>query len=204
MKKFVVFDFDGVIADSKDLYTDTIYNSLIEHSLIYPKGRIARALGPKLDITLKNINHFSKNNIKVLKNGINSNIVRRAKSLKLCPYAKQTLKRLKKQKCTLVILTNSSKKFLFAFLKYNKIMKYFDKFFYAENFSDKPSKIKELAKKYKINVKNIIYVADRTKDVKIARKAGCKIIIVLACSWDKNEFHGEKYTIKSLKDIRIL
>ena len=83
-------------------------------------------------------------------------------------------------------------------------MKYFDKFFYAENFSDKPSKIKELAKKYKINVKNIIYVADRTKDVKIARKAGCKIIIVLACSWDKNEFHGEKYTIKSLKDIRIL
>jgi phosphoglycolate phosphatase-like HAD superfamily hydrolase len=127
--KILVFDFDGTIADSKKLYISMIYSSLLEHSLIYPKSHITRALGPKLEATLKRINHFSPDLLQKLKKNINSDIAKKAKSLKLCPYAKETLEKLH-EKNKIILLTNSAGRFAKQVLKHNKILKYFDKLFY--------------------------------------------------------------------------
>ena len=200
MKKILVFDFDGTIADSKRLYINMIYSSLLEHSLIYPKSHITRALGPKLEITLNNINKFSPKLLQKLKKKINSDITKKAKSLKLCPYANETLKRLHENN-KIFLLTNSSGKFVRQVLRYNKILRYFSRLYYAENFSSKEQAIKSIAGKYKTKIKDVIYIADKVSDVKIARNVGCRIIISLACSWDKNKLKGKNYTISSLNQL---
>jgi len=196
----LVFDFDGTIADSKSLYVSTIQKSLSKHSFVYPKSRIIKALGPKLEITLKNIHDFDEKTLSILKRDINSSITKKAKSLKLCPYAKKELGELKK-KYRIIILTNSAKKFILAFLKHNKMTKYFDKLFCGENFIDKEEALREITKKYKTKISDVVYIADKISDVKIAKKAGCRIIIVLACSWDKKRFRKEKYAVSSMKQL---
>jgi len=98
-------------------------------------------------------------------------------------------------------LTNSAGRFVTAFLKKNKLLRYFDKLFYAENFGTKEDALRAIARKYKSRISDVVYVADKKADVKIARNAGCRIIVPLACSWDKKLFHGERYTVKSLKQL---
>lgn len=200
-KKVIVFDFDGTLADSKKAYVETIYHTLMLHSYIYSKNRIIKALGPKLEDSLKNLARFPPNEIKKIKNEINHKILMLAKSLKPCPYVKNTLKRIHKKGNHLILLTNSARKFCFVFLKHNNLLNYFEKRFYAENFSDKEHVIRNLAKEYRIPVKEIVYVGDRMKDVNTARKSGCKIIISLSCSWDKPKVRGKIYTIKDFSQL---
>jgi len=97
MKKLVIFDFDGTIADSKKLYVEIIRTSLLKALFLYPKSRIVKALGPKLNATLQNLNIAPKLRKKLSKE-INSWITEKAASLKVCPYAAQTLKKLKLRK----------------------------------------------------------------------------------------------------------
>jgi phosphoglycolate phosphatase len=203
MKKVIAFDFDGTIADSKKLYIETIRNSLIKHSFIYPKGHIAKALGPKLEETLRNLDRFSPEMLQKLKKDINDDVTKEAKKLRACPGAKETLKKLQEHGSKIVLLTNSAGRFAIAFLRKNNMLKYFDNLFYAENFGKKEDALKAIAKRYNTKTRDITYVADKKADVKIAKNAGCRIIVPLACSWDKKMFHGEKYTIKSLKDLEF-
>ena len=199
--KVIIFDFDGTLVDSKKLYIETIHKNLLEHFFIYPKSHISKALGPKLEITLNNIQKFSPKIIKRLKIKINADIKIRAKSLKLTPYSKETLQNLNKKGYNLILLTNSAGKFLKTVLKNQHIQGYFKKLFYAENFPNKETAIKRIAKRYKVKVKDITYVADKLSDVQIARNVGCKIVIVLAKSWDKNQLKGKSYSISSLKQL---
>ena len=200
MKKVIVFDLDGTLIDSKKIYVDTIHSSLIEHYFTFPKSHVSKALGPKLEITLRNIGRFQPDTLQLLKNRINMEVASNASKVRLCPYVSETLKKLKKNHI-LVLLTNSAGGFAKNVLRAHKIRKYFDKLFYAENFSSKEDAIRAIAKKYNTKASEINYVADRKNDVKIAKNVGCKIIIVLTCSWDKRRFRGERYTIHSMKQL---
>lgn len=206
MTKLIIFDLDGTLVDSKKLYVDIIRDSLLKLRYIYPRSHIVKSLGPKIEGTLTNIGKFNPKIKAKLKKEINEWIAKKTKHLKLCPYAKQTLKKLKKEKNKIMLLTNSAKKFANLFLKKNKIDKFFDMIICAENFKTKEQVIKQITKKYKIKIKDIIYIADTEKDIKIAKKAGCKIIIVLKCSWDKTLFRKRKrkpkFIIKDLSKLK--
>jgi len=200
-KKVIVFDMDGTLVDSKKLYIDTIHHSLLEHYFIYPKSHISQALGPKLEITLKKIARFSPKILKKLKDKINSSVAKKAASLRLAPYAIETLKKLKRKGCKIILLTNSSGRFVSTIFRHHKLSGYFNKIFYAENFSTKENAIRAIAREYKIKAKEVIYVADKVSDVKIAKNAGCRIFIVLAKSWDKDKLKKKIYSIASLKQL---
>lgn len=205
--KLIVFDFDGTIVDSKKLYVDVIHGSLLKFCYIYPKSHIAKKLGPKVEETLSNIGKFNPKIKAKLKKDINDWVTKKVRHIKLCPYVKQTLKELKKkkkEKIKIAILTNSVRKYTIAFLKKNNIDKFFDKLICAENFATKENAIKKLAKRYKIKIKDIVYIADTKKDIKVAKKVGCKIIIVLACSWYKSQFKNrkQKFIIKDLSKLK--
>ncbi len=201
--KIAVFDFDGTLTDTKELYINAIYNSLKSHSFIHPKKAVEAALGPKLEMTLENIQKFLPKTIFSIKSHVNDAISKKAGAIKLCPHVPESLKKLKEKGYTILLLTNSTGKFVRLILKKNKILKYFDRLFYAENFTSKENAIKAIAKSYKISTSEIIYVADKLSDVRIAEDIGCRIFIVLACSWDRKYFtkHRKEYVIKSMKEL---
>lgn len=195
MKKIIVFDFDGTIADSKKLYVDIIHDSLFKASYIYPRSHIVKALGPKLEDSLLNLRKFPPNVLKKLSKEINDFVIRKARGLKVCKNVKSELKKLKKsKKYKIILLTNSVRKFSIAFLKKNNMLKDFDLILGSEDFKDKEKALKHIAKIFKARPEDIVYIGDRIKDYKIARHVGSQIIIPYACSWDKSLLKLKKYS----------
>jgi phosphoglycolate phosphatase-like HAD superfamily hydrolase len=98
-------------------------------------------------------------------------------------------------------MTNSTRKFINAFMKKYSIGKYFSKILGAEDFLMKEEAFRRLFKQYHVRPNEVVYIADKVKDVKIAKSLKTHILIVLACSWDKNKFKNESYLVKDFRSI---
>jgi len=199
MIKLLVFDFDGTIADSKKLYINSIYNSARKYGYHLSKAFIEKNLGPKLDASLFNMK--IKRNAEKIAKEVNSYVAEKAKTLKLCPYVRQTLEKIRKKRLKTVLMTNSTRKFISAFMKKYPIRKYFNKILGAEEFLIKEEAFKKLFRQYNVKPKEVVYIADKIKDVKIAKSLKIHVLIVLACSWDKNKFKNEPYLVKDFRSI---
>jgi phosphoglycolate phosphatase-like HAD superfamily hydrolase len=199
MIKLLVFDFDGTIADSKKLYIDSIYHSIKKYGYHLSKAFVEKNLGSKLDASLFNMK--IKRNAEKIANEVNAFVTKKASSLKLCPYVLGTLAKIKKRKIKTVLMTNSTKKFINAFMKKYPIRKYFNKVLGAEDFLVKEDAFRKLFRQYHIKPNEVVYIADKVKDVKIARYLGIHPLIVLACSWDKKRFKKEPYIVKDFSSI---
>ncbi len=202
--KLIIFDLDGTLVDSNKLYIDTIHHNLVMNYFMFTKGHVARALGPKLEETLRNLGKFDSKTLKKLKKEINEHVAKETSKLKLCPKVREALTYLKNKKFKIILLTNSSRKYTLLLLKKNNLLKFFDKIIAAENFDKKSEAIKQTARKYNIKLKEVIYIADKIKDIKIGKQAHCRIIITLGCSWDKSKFRNKKakYIIKNLGELK--
>ena len=199
MIKLLVFDFDGTIADSKKLYINSIYHSAKKYGYHLSKKFIEKNLGPKLDASLFNM-RIKRNAEKIAKE-VNAFVTKKAKTLKLCPYVIQTLQKIQERKLKTVLMTNSTKSFINAFMKRYPIRKYFSKIIGAEDFLVKEEAFRKLFKQYHVRPNEVVYIADKIKDVKIAKSMKTHILIVLACSWDKNKFKNESYAVKDFRSI---
>ena len=196
--KFLVFDFDGTLADTKSLYLNVIHNALLKHDYNIDKKEINKKLGPVLKILLINLG-VKKKDIIPLSKEVNRVVTKQANNIKLCPYAKQTIEELSKE-CSIVLITNSVRPFIYKILKRYNLIKYFSEL-YCARFKIKDNGFREVFKKYRVRAKDVVYVADTAEDVAIAKRVGCKIIIPLACSWDKEKLKTKKFAIKSLKEL---
>jgi len=72
---------------------------------------------------------------------------------------------------------------------------------YCARFKIKDDGFKEVFKKYKARAKDVVYVADTTGDVIIAKRVGCKLVVPLACAWDKEKLKTKKFAIQNLKEL---
>ena len=197
--KLLVFDFDGTIADTKNLYVDAIHRFTCSLGYDFSLLQVEKNLGPKLGISLGNLG-VKEEDVPELREKIHKYIVSKETKIKICSDAKQGLETLH-QKYKTVLLTNSIRLFVEKILKKYKLKRSFDKLMYSENFITKEDAFRKLAKDYKIKMKEILYVADKTNDVQIARKVGCRIAIVLACSWDKTKFKHERFVFRNLREL---
>jgi len=198
VKNILIFDFDGTLADSKKLYIDVIHLFLLKHDYNLSKENVSKGIGPRLDITLGNLG-VSNKDAEILTKEINSAITKKALSIKLCPYVRETLSELSKNN-TIILMTNSAKPFILRILKKYALLKSFSELLCAR-FRKKEQGFYYVFKKYKTLPKNVAYIADKVEDVKIARKVGCRIIITLACSWDKIKLKNKKFAVNNLKGV---
>jgi phosphoglycolate phosphatase-like HAD superfamily hydrolase len=195
--KLIVFDFDGVIVDSKRLWASAVYRALKKRGYKFSEGYISERLREKLKISL------GKLKVKVTKDiidDVHDDVTKHIGTIHLCRDIKH-IKEIKKSAKT-VILTNSLRYFIMKALGSKK--SYFNPILCAEDFGTKEDAIKSLMKKFKAGKNETFYVGDMTIDPVIAKKAGCKSIIVLAHSWDKDFWKGKKYNfiIKNLSELK--
>lgn len=175
MIKLVVFDFDGVIADTIHLAVNTANRMLCE------EGYAARITGEH--IMEKGIKGVIKD-LKIptykllfhIKEGhriVNCEIG----SVKLFPGIKAAIKKMKRD-YKLAMVTGNSKDNIRKVLSKNGMEGIFDFTIAGVSIFGKASKIKKAMKIAKVRNEEAVYIGDVVEDIDAARKAGIRVICV--------------------------
>ena len=201
MIKLVIFDFDGTIVDSREAY----YNSIMKHlaPMGFERERIEGAieLGMNLGETLKG---FIPSRLYRwwIRREIMRDVLKEASKVKKC----HDVSHIKDIHARKILVSNSLSEFVNPLVRHFKLRKLFSEIFCADDFDDKAKFIKMYLKINGIRPYECFYVGDRVADVKLAKKIGCKIMIVYGkCSWNsKDELLKAKpdFIVPSLEDAR--
>ncbi len=197
MIKLLIFDFDGTLADSRQLYKEAIYKTLRKHGYNITKGDVERVLGNRLEILLPMLK--IKKGFGILKREINDYVIMRASMLKPCPFVKaiNELKGFKK-----VVVSNSLAEYIKPLIRKNNL-----KFngIVGPEMNSKQQIFRHLFREYGAKPYEAVYIGDRAQDVQIAKSAGCKSIAVSnRYSWDSRkaiEKNKPDAIIKTLKEL---
>ncbi len=188
MKKVIIFDFDGVLADS----FDTFY-PLVEDAM----EQIGLSITPKKyrDLFIDNVHKGFKNLIKNKKKLGKFLEFRRThydkyyydKKLKakLFPKASEFIKVISR-KYILSIASSGKQDNIRDLLKEEKIEKLFGLILADSNHS-KEIMIREISNKFRCKPEQTFFITDTVGDIKVAKKCGLKTIAV---TWG---FHNKKY-----------
>ncbi len=200
-KKLLIFDFDGTIADTKELYYKIIYNELKVFGYSYRKVDKVIDFGLSLKRTLKKFG-FSFLTTWSLHRKIMRNVEKDLNKIKKCKDV-DSIKEIKEKK---ILVSNSLKEFIIPIIKHFKLKKYFKEIYGAEDFPDKEEFLKKYMKDRQLKKSNCYYIGDRVADVKTAKKVGCKGVSILGkCAWDSQKELIEEspdFLVSSLKDIK--
>lgn len=203
MSNFLIFDFDGTIVDSKQVYYHSMEKNLAHLGL--HKRAIDNLIDKGLSISesLKNVglSWFVRF---YMKRKIMKDVLDKANIIKKC----KDVDSIRKIKARKILISNSLSEFIYPILKHLRIMDEFDEIYGAEDFTDKTDFIKNYIIKNKIKKEQVIYIGDRVADVKLAKKIGCKSVIVTGkCAWNsKKDVMKAKpdYVLDDIKDVSRL
>ncbi|MCX6738130.1 MAG: HAD hydrolase-like protein [Candidatus Parcubacteria bacterium] len=183
--KIILFDFDGVIADSFDIAFEV---QKIVHPGLTPDGY--------RDFFNGNINDWSKNLVKNEEakkiNQKFANIyIPRMKEVKIMEGIREAIIELEKS-YKLVIISSSITSPIGDWLERNNIANYFDLIMGNDIHTSKIEKIKMIFEKYKAGPENCVFITDTIGDMKEAFKMGIKSIGVVWGFQDKEKLAKEK------------
>jgi phosphoglycolate phosphatase-like HAD superfamily hydrolase len=182
-KKILIFDFDGVIADSFEEVIKVLNG--LSSKFGYKKVEAENISGLR-DLSSKDF-YLKKFNISRI---VLPLVIREAKKilrdrvLKMKPARgiSSVLLKLRKEDIVLGVLTTNSVENVEKFLKKYKLDVF--EFVYSGNiFFLKDRELKKIIKKHKFNKKDVLYVGDETRDIEAAKKSG---VISIAVDWGFN------------------
>jgi len=201
--KFLIFDFDGTIVDSKSVYYHALETRLIKMG--FSKNKIEKTidLGLNISETLRNLGFswfvrlFERRNIM-------KEVLSKVNQVKKCKDV-DSLKKLNVRK---ILLSNSFDEFIYPVLKHLNLERVFDEVYGADDFENKEEFIKDYLERNWLKKNEVLYIGDRVTDVKLARKLGIKVVIISGkCSWNsKKDIKRAKpdYIIKDIKEMNKL
>ncbi len=180
--KFIIFDLDGTIADTLPLLVKILnslsaefgYKELREGNIEELRAKDTSEALRHLGISIFKLPHL----VKKARAELNKEI----EELKPIKGISEALSKVKKAGYKLGILTSNSEENVRRFLENNNL-EIFDFIYSGSSFFGKGGVLKNLLHQQNLKRDEVIYVADETRDVKAARKAGVKIIAV---SWGFN------------------
>jgi len=193
--KAVIFDLDGVIIDSFDLWF-RVFNKLREkHKLkAYTIAQFKKNVwGGSVDNDAKN--HFNNIDVNDLKKEYLKLIIKNISESKLLSNAIEVLNKIKKKGLKVGLITNNFTSFVEKVLEHHKIKNKFDAIITADDVEKpKPNAegIFKLCKKLNLRPDETILVGDSVYDVQAGQAAGCFVIGL--------EVHGD-LIISELKDL---
>lgn len=176
--KYVLFDFDGTLADTEEV-NFVIYQKLAEKynlrnitldELGHIKKMSAKELMEYVELKKRYLPFVLKRGKKLLKQDI--------RNVNLCkPDILECIKKIKSLGINIGIITTNSKTNVKHFLDEHNA-NFFD-FVSSSTMFGKESKIKRIIKKEKLTNKDVLYVGDEIRDIHAAKKAGIDIASVV-------------------------
>jgi len=186
MNKYVIFDFDGTLADSENIVIDAcntlsekhkfkkIQNKDIDHL----RGLSIIDKCKFLSVPAYKLPFWAIEFYGLFKAAIDN--------LKLFDGIKELLEELTNRGYNLAIISSNSEEIIREFLKKNNIS-CFNKIYCSSNLFGKDKVIKNFLKKYDIEKSEAIYVGDERRDIIACKKNKLKVIWV---KWGFDKLEG--------------
>ncbi len=164
-KKIILFDFDGVIADSYSINFEI--NKIIDPKSITKEDFQNLFNGNINDDGLKSLS-YSQEEIKKINEDFFAKYTPQMEKVRIFPGMKEVVEELAKN-YTLLIISSTIINPIRDFLKRNKILSYFDDIV-GNNFADanKTERIKMVLKRYGVEAKDCIFITDTLGDMREA------------------------------------
>jgi len=183
MIKGVIFDFDGVIANTLDF----IFKEIINFSRHF---NVKNLKEKQIIEKIRQSNYkdlFKKFQINWLKLPIILFLIKRAQyrlfeqidDIRPFPKIKKLLNFLKKNQYLVFLVSSNIRKNIDRFLEINQL-NVFDNIYTSNNFFGKDKIFLEILKKYRLKKEEVVYIGDELRDLQATKKAGIKFIGV---SW---------------------
>lgn len=202
MKTIVIFDFDGTIADTLDLFVNAMnrFSTRFRYKKIRP-DEISTLQGMHTRQIMKhlNISFFSLPFVlKLVRRDMNRSV----SGAKPAVDMREMLLRLKRNGCEIGILTSNTEQNVKKFL-INNNLDVFDFLYSGYSLFGKGRVLHSIIHKNRFNRNSVYYVADEIRDIDAARKTGVKMIAV---PWgfnnpDSLRNAGPDYLVTSTDDI---
>ncbi len=197
MKKLIIFDFDGTIADALNLSFE-IFNGLSEKynfkgikNLQEYRNLFDSSL-PRIIWQLK----ISPFKLPLVIDEGREIASKRLYEVNLFPGIEKAADELSKE-CTLAIISSNLTSIITQFLNNHNISKYFNLIVGSEKEKDKSKKIRYCLDYYKISPRETVLIGDTTRDIKDAKKYGLKTIAV------SYGFHSKEKLSKEFPDALV-
>lgn len=176
-KKALFLDFDGVIADSRNV----IYSSVCNVS------EARRITPPSIEDLQNNSSSFLFNHLKLkwyevpfVVRKLKRLVAENQKYILVYPEIIFLLKIARENFDSIFILSSNSKQFIIDFLTRNNLLLYFDGIYGDVAFFRKSSYLNSISKENTIDKINSIYLGDETRDIEAAKTAQ---MISVAVTW---------------------
>jgi phosphoglycolate phosphatase len=178
--RYLIFDFDGTIADTIGLAIATYNRIAPEYKTVAVRPEDRVLLLSKNPRELMKIYGVTTLKLFFLVLRMRKEFGRQLPEIKPIKNMENSLREIKNAGFKLGIITSNSRKNAGNFLKKNNLSGLFDFIWSGSNLFGKDRIIKRLLHREHIPKENAIYVGDETRDVEAAKKAG---IHSIAVSW---------------------
>lgn len=181
--KYIIFDFDGTIADTIDM-TLNIYNRIAPEYNCKPVNDedLKRIRSGKPQEFLKEYRVTAFKLVLILLR-IRKELSKQIPEFKLVKDIKDSLWKLKNKGLRLGILTSNSKNNVKAFLENNNLSDIIDFVYNGKSLFGKDRVIMQLLDHENISSEDVVYIGDETRDIEASKKVGIPIVAV---SWGLN------------------
>jgi phosphoglycolate phosphatase-like HAD superfamily hydrolase len=182
--KYIIFDFDGTIADTIDLALN-IYNRISPEFNCNPiKDEDRELLRKRKPQDLLKVYGVTKLKLILILLRIRKEMSNLIPELKPVKGIRESLKEIKNTGLRLGILTSNSKNNVNAFLENNGMSELIDFIYSGKSLFGKDRVLMRLLDNEKISRDNIIYIGDEARDIEASKKVSIPVIVV---SWGLNK-----------------